>query len=249
MSVCACDRVSVCVRVVCVCVCVPSPYLFFNLFRCADVNQVLCWALGACKGQPSTLNAYGNTRDFFQQCCLTDDNVPSTIGEKHQRARGEKCRRYFEAMTSDREIKQLKDREYDTGEKEILLEHLDHLVISSLAVVFINLGLQVPRDLQKQFAATKYCTPDIVESRLVQLKEAFVDQGKDVNLPIFRTDNGSLEALRIHNQQWRTVYEERLKKLPTNFKGKKCLYLGNDVRYPILAEFERAYKNKEIPLV
>ena len=97
-------------------------------------------------------------------------------------------------MTSDREIKQLKDREYDTGEKEILLEHLDHLVISSLAVVFINLGLQVPRDLQKQFAATKYCTPDIVESRLVQLKEAFVDQGKDVNLLIFRLVHGSLEA-------------------------------------------------------
>ena len=137
----------------------------------------------------------------------------------------------------------------DTGEKEILLEHLDHLVISSLAVVFIDLELQLPRDLQKQFAATKNCTPDIVENRLVQLKKVFVDKGKDVNLPIFRTDNGSLEALRIHNQQWRTVYEDRLKKLPTNFKGEKCLYLGNDVRYPPLTEFERAYKNKEIPLV
>ena len=249
MSVCACVRVSVCVRVVCVCACVPSPYLFFNLFRCADVNQVLCWAPGASRGPPSTLNAYGNTRDFFQQCCLNDDNVPSTIGEKHQRARGEKCRRYFETMTLDGEIKLLKDRQADTGQKEILLEHLDHLVISSLAVVFINLGLQVPRDLQKQFESKKDCTPDIVENRLVELKKAFAKQGKDVNLPIFRTDNGSLEALRIHNQQWRTVYEDRLKKLPTNFKGKKCLYLGNDVRYPTLAEFERAYKNKEIPLV
>ena len=127
-------------------------------------------------------------------------------------------------MTLDRELKQLKDREYDTGEKEIFLEHLDHFVISSLAVVFINLGLQVPRDLKKQFEATKNCTPDIVENRLVQLKKAFVDQEKDVNLPIFRTDDDSLAALRIRNQRWRTVYEDRLKKLPTNFKGEKCLH-------------------------
>ena len=62
-------------------------------------------------------------------------------------------------MTLDRELKQLKDREYDTGEKEIFLEHLDHLVISSLAVVFINLGLQVLRDLKKQFGATKKLHP------------------------------------------------------------------------------------------
>jgi hypothetical protein len=60
----------------------------------------------------------------------------------------------------------LKDRQSDTGQKEILLEHLDHLVISSLAVVFINLGVQVPRDLQKQFEAKKDCTPDIVENRV-----------------------------------------------------------------------------------
>ena len=61
-------------------------------------------------------------------------------------------------MTLDSELKKFKDSEYDTGEKDILLEHLDHLVISNLAVVFINLGLQVPRDLQKQFEATKNCT-------------------------------------------------------------------------------------------
>jgi len=40
------------------------------------------------------------------------------------------------------------------------------LVISSLADVFINLGVQVPRDLQKQFEAKKDCTPDIVENRV-----------------------------------------------------------------------------------
>ena len=92
-------------------------------------------------------------------------------------------------MTSKSELQHLKDREYDTGKKEILLEHLDHLVISSLAVVFIDLGLEVPRDLQKQFEAKKDCTPDIVENRLVELKKAFAKQEKDVNLPIFRTDN------------------------------------------------------------
>ena len=210
---------------------------------------MLRWATGASNGPPSTLNAYCKARDFFRECYLNDNNVPSNIGDKQQRGRGEKCRRYFETMTLDRELKQLKDREYDTSEKEIFLEHLDHLVISSLAVVFINLGLQVPRDLKKQFEATKNCTPDIVENRLVQLKKAFVDQEKDVNLPIFRTDDDSLAALRIRNQRWRTVYEDRLKKLPTNFKGEKCRYLGDDVRYPTLAEFEHAYKDKEIPLV
>jgi hypothetical protein len=82
---CACERVSVCVRVVCVFECDPSPYLFFNLFWCADVNQVLCWPPGASKGPPSTLNAYGKARDFFRECCLNDNNVPSTIGDKQQR--------------------------------------------------------------------------------------------------------------------------------------------------------------------
>ena len=156
-------------------------------------------------------------------------------------------------MSLDCELKLLKDRQSDTGHKEILLEHLDHLVISSLAVVFINLGVQVPRDLQKRFEAKKDCTPDIVENRLVELKRAFVKQEKDVNLPIFRTDDDSLTALRIRNQRWctcdSTVYEDHLKKLPTNFKGEKCLHLGDGVRYPTPAEFERACKDKEIPLV
>jgi hypothetical protein len=94
----------------------------------------------------------------------------------------------------------LKDCQSDTGHKEILLEHLDHLAISSLAVVFINLGVQVPRDLQKQCEAKKDCTPDILENRLVELKKVFVKQEKDVNLPIFRTDDDSSTALHIRNQ-------------------------------------------------
>ena len=98
------------------------------------------------------------------------------------------------------------------------------MVISSLAVVFINLGLQVPRDLQKQFEAKKDCTPDIVENRLVELKKAFAKQDKDVNLPIFRTDDDSFTEHCIRNQRWRTVFEDHLKKLPTNFKGEKCLH-------------------------
>jgi hypothetical protein len=249
MSVCACERACACVRVVCVCACAASPYLFFNLCRCADLNQVLKWSRGASNGPPSTLNAYAKARDFFQQCCLNDDNVPSIIADRKQRARGEKCRRYFISMTLDGELTLLKDRQADTGQKEILLEHLEHLVISSLAVVFINLGVQVPRDLLKQFETKKDCTPDIVENRLVELKRAFVKQGKDVNLPIFRTGDDSLTALRIRNQRWRTVYEDRLKKLPMNFKGRKCVHLGDGVRYPTPAEFERACQDKEIPLV
>ena len=98
------------------------------------------------------------------------------------------------------------------------------MVISSLAVVFINLGVQVPRDLQKQFEVKKDCTPDILENRLVELKKVFVKQEKDVNLPIFRTDDDSFTELRICSQRWRTVYEDHLKKLPTNFKGVKCLH-------------------------
>ncbi len=83
-----------------------------------------------------------------------------------------------------------------------------------------------------------------MENRLVQLKAAFVDQEKDVNLPIFRTDEDSLAALRIRNQRWRTVYEDHLKKLPTNFTGEKCRYLGDDVCYPTLAEFEHAIQRR-----
>ncbi len=75
------------------------------------------------------------------------------------------------------------------------------MVISSLAVVFINLGVQVPRDLQKQFEVKKDCTPDILENRLVELKKAFVKQERDVNLPIFRTDNDTSTALHIRNQR------------------------------------------------
>jgi hypothetical protein len=237
MSVCACERVCVCVRVVCGCTCPPSPYLFLNVCRCADVNQVLRWASGASNGPPSTLNAYGTAREFFRECCLNDDNVPSTIGCPKQRSRGVKCRRYFETMTSKSELQHLKDRQYDTGKKEILLEHLDHLVISSLAVVFIDLGLEVPRDLQKQFEGSKSGTPDIVENRLAELKREWKKKKKDTYACIFGTDDVALEALRVRNQKWRTVYEDRLKTLPTNFKGTQCLYLGNAVRYPTLAEF------------
>ena len=143
---------------VCVCVCSKS-LLTLQSVWCADINQVLRWSQGASNGPKCTLNAYDKARDFFRECCLNDDNVPSIIADRKQRARGEKCRRYFETMTLDGELKLLKDRQADTGQKEILLEHLDHLVISSLAVVFINLGLQVLRDLKKQFGATKKLYP------------------------------------------------------------------------------------------
>ncbi len=106
-----------------------------------------------------------------------------------------------------------------------------------LNVCFIDLGLQVPRDLQKQFEGSKSGTPDIVENRLVELKKEFKSQDKNVNLCIFGTDDDVLSALRIRNQRWRTAYEDRLTKLPTNFKGKQCRYLGNDVLYPTLVEF------------
>jgi hypothetical protein len=142
----------------------------------------------------------------------------------------------------------------DKGEKEILLEYLDHLVISSLAVVFIDLGVAVPRDLAKQFDAQNNFTPDIVEDRLVKLKKVFRKQKEDVNLPIFGTpkEPASLEALRVRNQQWRTGYEARLKQLPTTFSGEKCLYLGDGVRYPTFDEsdeFQRPCPRQEIPLV
>ena len=146
-------------------------------------------------------------------------------------------------MTSKSELQHLKDREYDTGKKEILLEHLDHLVISSLAVVFIDLGLEVPRDLQKQFQGSKSGTPDIVENRLAELKKEWKRKQKDTSACIFGTDDVALEALRVRNQKWRTAYEDRLKTLPTNFKGTQCLYLGNAVRYPTLAEFSNWARN------
>jgi hypothetical protein len=104
----------------------------------------------------------------------------------------------------------------DKGEKEILLEYLDHLVISSFADVFIDFGVAVPRDLAKQFDAQNNFTPDIVENRLVELKEVFRKQKEDVH----RTKGGrpsadlwyskgawlfrALEALRVRNQQWRS---------------------------------------------
>ena len=131
-------------------------------------------------------------------------------------------------MTSGGELNLLKDRQSDTGQKEILLAHLHHLVISSLAVVFIDLGVAVPRDLQKQVETKKKITPDIVENRLVELKKVFVKQKKDVDLTIVRTpqDPDSFTVLRVRDQQWRTGYEVRLKKLHINFREKQCLYLG-----------------------
>jgi len=196
---------------------------------------VLSWCGGASQGPKQTLKDYAKAREFFQECCRNDDNVPSTISNRQQRSRGEKCRVYFETMSVDSELKLLKDRQADTGKKEILLEHLDHLVISSLVVVFIKLGVAVPRDLLKQFQGKKDSTPDFVENRLTELKRAFLKQGKDFN--------------PLRNQQWRTVYEDRLKKLSLTFKGRKFLHLGGGVRYPTLAEFERACQEIEIPLV
>jgi hypothetical protein len=76
-----------------------------------------------------------------------------------------------------------------------------------------------------------------VENRLVELKKEWKKKKKDTSACIFGTDNVTLEALRVRNQKWRTAYEDRLKTLPTKFKGTQCRYLGNEVRYPTLAEF------------
>jgi len=132
-------------------------------------------------------------------------------------------------MTVDSELKLLKDRQTDTGRLQILLEYLDHLVISSLVRGWIELGVRVPRDLQKQFEGTKDATPDLVENRLSELKKEFTKQGKDFN--------------PTPNQEWRAGYEARLKKLPLNFNGRKCHHLGQGVRYPTLTEFQHALRD------
>jgi hypothetical protein len=70
---------------------------------------VLRWLQVASNGPKCTLNVYNKARDFFRECCLNDDNVPSIIADRKQRARGAKCRRYFETKTWDCELKLLKD--------------------------------------------------------------------------------------------------------------------------------------------
>ncbi len=83
----------------------------------------------------------------------------------------------------------------------------------------------------------------------LQRRSCFVNGDIIFDQPVARHFPVDLSHFNLPpNQHWRTVYEDRLRKLPLNFKGRKCLHLGDGVRYPIFAEFERVCQEIEIPL-
>ena len=108
--------------------------------------------------------------DLYELIVSHNDHIPTTITGKQDKTRALMVARQYEAMIASHEKKLLFDRHTEVGQKEVLKQHLHHLVVAKF--VYLHLKREgekqdtVPRGLKKKFEFQDSLWPRI--SRLVR---------------------------------------------------------------------------------
>ena len=167
--------------------------------------------------------------DLFEVIVSHNDHIPTTITGKQDKTRALMVARQYEAMIASHEKKLLFDRHTEVGQKEVLKQHLHHLVVAKF--VYLHLKREgekqdtVPRGLKKKFEFQDSLWPSTIEEclKIDTVKNACGD-----------TD----EKMRAISQEFRVSYEKFIDGLEV---GKRCLYLGQGF-YPSCEQFQKKIK-------
>ncbi len=126
-------------------------------------------------------------------------SIPTTIAVKQDRSRSLIVFRQYDTMIAPDEKKILFDRQADVGEKEVLKQHLHHLVVAKFVYLHFKREGQsegkVPRGLKKKFEFQESLCPSTIEEflKIESVKNACGD-----------TD----EKIRSISQEFRVSYEK-----------------------------------------
>ena len=94
-----------------------------------------------------------------------DEKIPTTLSSKQDQCRAKIVQRHFDCMISEEEKKRLLAPGTDLGEKAVLLQHLDHLIVALFVLLHFqrhgDYKSKVPPGLKKKMegkSALKVCT-------------------------------------------------------------------------------------------
>ena len=104
---------------------------------------------------PGSKLAKWSSIELYELIVSHNDHIPTTIAVKQDRSRALIVFRQYDAMIAPDEKKLLFDRHADVGEKEVLKQHLHHLVVAKFVYLHFKREGQsegkVPRGLKKKF--------------------------------------------------------------------------------------------------
>lgn len=178
---------------------------------------------------PGSKLAKWSSIELYELIVSHNDHIPTTIAVKQDRSRALIVFRQYDAMIAPDEKKLLFDRHADVGEKEVLKQHLHHLVVAKFVYLHFKREGQsegkVPRGLKKKFEFQESLWPSTIEEflKIESVKNACGD-----------TD----EKIRAISQEFRVSYEKFIDGLKV---GKRCLYLGQGF-YPSCEQFQHKIK-------
>ena len=139
--------------------------MFMTLCVCVLVSDVNNSLRQAGPGTiPGTKLGEYKAVSLYQNILNNGDEIPSILSAKQDRFRAQRMLNHFEALISPQEKQILKSKEYDDGQKELILQHLSHLLVALFvwvhcrktpdAVSKKDMQSKVPPGLKKKMEGT-----------------------------------------------------------------------------------------------
>jgi hypothetical protein len=221
----------------------------------SDVNSALQW--NSTPLEFASLKLVSCRKLFAKMVQAPDELPPSTLNERSDKHRAMLSHSLYTSMTSDDEKELLRKCDADKGEKAVLLEHLDHLVLALLVLTRLRtLELNFsPADakskllklhLTKMFDGTKDLLPSTIEELL---KDASFRSELSLPQATVRKDGLTLDdILRSDFRKkcliFRDAYEAYCKCSQQPLLSRKMgAYLGENARYPFAKRFADDIQN------
>ena len=221
----------------------------------SDVNSTLQWS--ATPIEFSSLSKVPCRILFAKMVQVPDELPPSTLKERSDKHRAMLSHTLYTSMASDDEKDLLRKCDTDKGEKEVLLQHLDHLVLALLLLTRLRVFeiTKAPAEaklkllkihLTKMFDGDKPLLPSTIEELLKDAKFK-----TELSLPKAAVSKEGLtldDILKSTFRQkcgiFRHAYEAYCK-CPQEppLSRKMGAYLGASARYPSAKRFADDIQN------
>ena len=94
----------------------------------SDVNTSLMQA--GCGPIPGTKLGEYKGVSLYKDILTNADEIPTILSGKQDISRARRMKLHFDALISPEEKKKLLSKQHDEGDKELILEHVNHLVVA-----------------------------------------------------------------------------------------------------------------------
>jgi len=128
----------------------------------SDVNTSLMQA--GCGAIPGTKLGEYKAVSLYKDILKNADEIPTILSAKQDISRAKRMKLHFDALISPEEKKNLLSKQHDEGDKELILEHVNHLVVAQFVYAHCrktpvakskeDMRKKIPQGLRKKIQGT-----------------------------------------------------------------------------------------------